>query len=95
MRTFNLLFFTDSLKRFVESLDYFVIAYDFIYKVFTYERPLMTIQVALVGFVVILWFEIVVPIMMLSLVLLIMYNKYYSVKFVPPEICYTRNIQFL
>jgi hypothetical protein len=43
MRTFNLLFFTDSLKRFVESLDYFVIAYDFIYKVLTYERPLMTI----------------------------------------------------
>jgi len=43
MRTFNLLFFTDSLKRFVESLDYFVIAYDFTYKVLTYERPLMTL----------------------------------------------------
>ena len=43
MRTFNLLFFTDSLKRFVESLDYFVIAFDFLYNVFTYERPLKTL----------------------------------------------------
>lgn len=43
MRTFNLLFFTDSLKRFVESLDYFVLAYDFIFKVVTYEKPLLTL----------------------------------------------------
>lgn len=95
MRTFNLLFFTDSLKRFVESLDYFVIAYDFIYKVLRYETPFTTLQVMLAGLVFILWFEILLPLGMLSLSLLLMYNNYHKIKFQPPEICYTRNMQFL
>ncbi len=42
MRTFNLLFFGDSLKRFVESLDYFVAAWDFGYKIAKYDNVFQT-----------------------------------------------------
>jgi hypothetical protein len=77
MRTFNLLFFSDSLKRFVESLDYFVAAWDFGYRVAKYDNVILTVQVCLIGLIIILWFEIFIPFTMLLLAMYSMYNKYH------------------
>jgi hypothetical protein len=95
MKYFNLLFFTDSLKRFVESLDYFVIAYDFFYRVVKYEDTWLTLQVCLIGLVLILYYELVLTLLPLVLACLILYNRFHSRTYVPPEVCYTRNMQFL
>lgn len=78
MRTFNLLFFGDSLKRFVESLDYFVVAYDFVYKVATYESTFITMQVMTFGLIFIIWFEYTIPICMICFAMLSMSNKYHK-----------------
>ena len=95
MRAFNVLFFGDSLKRFVDSLDYPVYAYDFVYNVVTYESTFVTMQVMIAGLVTILYFENILSLMMLWLGLISFYNRYHKRVYVSPEICYARNIQFL
>ena len=95
MKYFNLLFFTDSLKRFIESLDYFVIAYDWFYRVIKYESTPLTLQVCFFGLLSILWYETVLALLPLGVACLVLYNRFYSRKYLAPEVCYTRNMQFL
>jgi hypothetical protein len=78
MRSFNILFFTDSLKRFVESLDYFCIAYDWAYKLVRYEDPLSTLKVFYLGMITILWFEWMITFLLVVLAVFSVYNKYHK-----------------
>ena len=95
MRTFNILFFTDSLKRFIESLDYFCIAYDACFNLASYSKPLSTILVCLIGLITILWYEIAIGVLLTTLGIFSIYNKFHKRVHTPPKICYSRNIQFL
>ena len=95
MRQFSVLFFADSLKRFIESLDYFVIAYDTCYNIAKYTNPLSTIQVGIVVLISIIWFEVVVALLLIVLGVFSIYNKFHRRVYTPPAICYSRNMQFL
>jgi hypothetical protein len=47
------------------------------------------------GLCLILWFEMLLPLLVLGLAMLSMYNRYHKLSYEMPEICYTRNMQFL
>ncbi len=95
MREFSVLFFADSLKRFIESLDYFVIAYDTCYNLSKYTNPLSTIQVGVLVLIFIIWYEVVIGLVLIVLGLFSIYNKFHRRVYTPPAICYSRNMQFL
>lgn len=47
------------------------------------------------GLCLILWYEVLLPLSVLGLAVLSMYNRYHKLSYETPEICYTRNMQFL